>query len=107
MNKNIEKQVMAGVAAIYVARRLTSPGALKAYALFVSFVGVAAFASLPHVAANFIHVESSGLPAVATFLLAAVTKTNFVVQAALVVGTVALLSLARDIVRPVSGRMFA
>ena len=107
MNTKIEKQVMAGVAAIYVVRRLTSPGALKAYALFVSFVGVAAFASLPHVAANFIHVESSGIPAMFAFLLAAVTKTNFVVQVALVVGTVALLSLVRDVVRPVSDRVFA
>ncbi len=107
MNK-LEKQVMAGVAAIYVARRLTSPGAVKTYALLLSLVGIAAFVSLPHVAANFIHAESSGVPALVAFLLSAVTKTNFVVQAALVVGTVALLSLARDMVRsPVSQRSFA
>ena len=102
----IEKQVMAGVAAIYVTRRLVSTSALKGYALLVSFVGVVAFVSLPHVAANFIHIESAGLPAMGAFLLTAITKTNVVVQTALVVGAVALFSLAKDAVRP-AHRIFA
>ncbi len=98
---------MAGVVVIYIVRRLTSRRALKTYALFLSLVGVALFASLPHVFANFLHAESVGLPATGLFLLSAITKTNFVVQAALLVGVVALFSIVRDMVRSRDSRHFA
>ena len=98
---------MAGVAVIYVVRRLTSQRALKAYALFLSLLGVALFASLPHVFSNFLHAESEGLPAMGPFLLSAITKTNFIVQAALLIGVVALFSIVRDMLRPSDSRHFA
>jgi hypothetical protein len=106
MNK-FERNIMAGVAVIYIVRRLTSQRALKAYALFFSLLGVALFASLPHVFNNFLHVESEGLPAMGPFLLSAITKTNFVVQAALLVGVVVLFSIARDLFKPSDSRHFA
>jgi hypothetical protein len=98
MNK-LERNVMASVAVIYVTRRLTSQRALKAYALLLSFIGIVFFASVPHVLANFMHIGSAGLPAIYTFLLSAVTKTNFVVQVALIIGVATLVSLTRDLTR--------
>jgi len=97
---------MASVAVIYVTRRLTSPRALKAYALVLSFVGVVFFASIPNVVANFMHIGSAGIPAIYTFFLSAVTKTNFVVQIALILGGAAFVSLLRDVVTP-QHRQFA
>lgn len=96
MNSNIEKNIMAGVAAIYVGRKLSSRKALEAYALLASIVGIALFTSLPHVVSNLLHVESAGFPAVATFFLSAVVKTNLIVQAALLVGAIAGFLLVRD-----------
>ncbi len=93
MNKsNIEQQVMASVAVVYMARQLTSATALKVYALCVSLAGVAAFVSVPHVAANFFAVESGGFSSIATYLLSAVTGTRLVVQLAL--GVVALIGVS-------------
>lgn len=103
----LEQKVMAGVAAVYIARRLKSPRALKAYTLFLSCVGILFFASVPNVLANFAHVGSTGLPAIGLFLFTAVMKTTAVVQIALVLGVVALVSLARDVVSSSVRQQFA
>ena len=103
----IKQQVMASVALIYITRRLTSPRALKAYALLLSFGGVVLFASVPHVVANFVHIGSAGLPAIGIFLLSAVTKTNLVVQLALLMGGIAVTSLMRDMLSKTPNRRFA
>jgi len=105
--KSLEQKVMAGVATIYLARLFTSARALKAYALFLASLGVVLFASVPHVVANFLSVGGKGFPAVYTFLLSAVTETSFVVQVGLLVAAVALVSLVRDIARPVEAPNFA
>lgn len=98
---------MAGVAVIYITRRLTSPRACKAYALVSSFIGIAFFASVPQVVANFLHAESVGILAFGPFLLSAVSKTNGVVQVALLVAIAALFSIARDMVKASQLRHFA
>ncbi len=98
-NTTIEQQVMASVAVVYAARQLTSATALKVYALGVSLAGVAAFVSVPHVAANFIAVESGGLGSITSYLLSAVTGTRLVVQLALGVATVAGVSFVVDAAR--------
>ncbi len=95
----IETQVMASVAAIHAARRLTGRTALELYALGVSLAGVATLVSIPNIAANFSNVAQLGLSAIATFLVAAITNTTLFVQLALVVGAFALVFLCADLVR--------
>ena len=101
MASTIEKNVMAAVRVAYVGRLLGSATALKVYAFAISVVGVAAFVSVPHVAANFMAVANGGFGAVTVFLLAAVTQTKVMVQAALLVGMFALASLGLEAVRSV------
>ncbi len=98
MNK-LEQKIMASVAAIYLVRRLTSRRALKAYALLLSFLGIVAFVSLPHVAVNLFHVENHGFSALATYFLSAVTKTTVVVQLSLLISMIAAFSLGYDVLR--------
>ena len=92
---------MAAVRVAYVGRLLTSATALKVYAFGLSAIGVAAFVSVPHVAANFMAVAGGGLGAMTVFLLAAVAQTKFMVQAALLVGLFALASLGLEAVRSI------
>ena len=106
MNK-LERNIMAGVAVIYVVRKLTSRRAVECYALFLSAFGITLFVSLPHVAANFVHVESVGLPATGLYILSAVEKTNLIVQAALMLGVVAAFSLLRGVFRQGEPSRFA
>lgn len=89
----VERQVMAGVALIYTARVLTSRVALKCYALVFSLIGIAVFASLPHVTQNLLAVSGGGVDDVAIFFLTAVASTTLVVQFALAFGAVAAASL--------------
>ncbi len=103
----LEQQIMAGVAAVYLGRLLTSARAIKVYTLFIAVVGIIFFASVPHVVENFAHVQRAGLPAIGGFFLSAVTKTKLVVQIALLVGVVALMSFAPEIARRSEGRSFA
>lgn len=101
--KNIEQQVMASVGVIYTARRLTSMTAFKAYALAVSFAGIAAFVSVSNVMQNFASVlQSGGVDRILNYVLVAVTQTTLPVQLALLMGTMALLSLAVEMVRSVT-----
>jgi hypothetical protein len=106
-NNDMEKRVMAGVAAIYVARKFSSRRALKTYALLASALGIAAFTSVPQVLTNFIHIESYGLPAMGAFFISAVTRTSLLVQAALVVGFITALSLMKEAVLRGETRNFA
>ncbi len=103
----VEQKVMAGVAAIYVARRFTSRTALECYALFFSAFGITLLVSLPHVLANILIVESHGLPALGFYFLTAITKTNLLVQITLVVGVAGLTSLIFDVVQATNYRRFA
>lgn len=99
MRTKIEQQVMAGVGTVYVARKLVSRTALECYALFLCAFSITLFVSLPHVFLNFESITASGLPGIVGFILSAVLGTKLVVQLTLVVGTVALLALARDVTR--------
>ena len=98
-NTTIEQQVMAAVAVVYTGRVLASAGALKIYALLFSVGGIVSFVSLPHVAANFLAVESDGVGNAGMYIVSAVVSTTLVVQIALALGTVAGILLVRDTVR--------
>lgn len=95
----IEERVMAGVAMVYVARRLMSRTALECYALFLSAFCLTLFVSLPHVEHNFLVVERGGLPSTATYLVSAVLNTRVAVQAVLLLGVVAVALLVWDAAR--------
>lgn len=95
----IEQQVMAGVAVAYALRKLTSRTALECYALFVCAFIVTFFVSLPHVFQNLLSVAEGGIPTIMLFLFSAVVGTKLLVQVALGVGAVALMTLARDLAR--------
>lgn len=98
MNK-IEQQVMAGVAAVYVARKLVSRTALECYALFVSSFCLTLFVSLSSVEHNFFAVERGGLPSVYTYIIDALIHTSLLVQGVLTVGAVALFLVLVDLAR--------
>ncbi len=95
----IEQQVMAGVAVVYAARKLTSRLALECYALALSVAGLAFFASLPHVFANLAQVAQGGAVSIGVFFISAVLGTKLVVQLALLIGAVALVAMGVDIAR--------
>lgn len=95
----IEQKVMASVGVIYTARRLASMTALKVYALALSCVGLVAFVSVSNVLHNFVDAMSGGVGKVFSYSFVAVTSTTLPVQAVLMVGVLALLSLAADMAR--------
>ncbi|MCX6819833.1 MAG: hypothetical protein NT019_00890 [Candidatus Adlerbacteria bacterium] len=99
MKSKIEQQVMASVAVVYTARRLTSRFALECYALVLSFVGTVFFVSLPHVAANLSNVASGGVGSIEAFIISAVLGTKLIVQLALLVGACALVAMGVDMSR--------
>jgi hypothetical protein len=95
----IEQQVMAGVAVVYTARKLTSRFALECYALALSFAGAAFFVSLPNVFQNLTHVAHGGVVSIGVFFLTAILQTKLVVQIAVLVGAAALMALGVDVAR--------
>lgn len=102
MAKNIskiEQQVMAGVAVVYTARRLTSRFALECYALTLSLAGAAYFVSLPNVLSNLTHVAQGGLVSIGVFFVSAVLHTKLVVQVATLIGMVSLILMGVDVAR--------
>lgn len=103
---NIEKNVMASVAAIYAFRLATGFTALKIYMLIASALGLIFLVSLPNVVQNFLHVAGSGAGGISTFMASAFFGTTFFVQAALLLGLFAAFSLAFDFVRAFSSRSF-
>lgn len=99
MKNSIEQQVMATVAVVYVARRLTSRTALELYALVVSTVGIVAFVSVSNVTANLVNAAQNGIESIVVYMVAAILGTTIVVQIALVLGVVAFLLLVSDIIK--------
>ncbi len=99
---------MAGVAVIYAVRRLTSRTALECYALFVSAFSVTMLVSLSHVTANLILVSHRGLISLVLYFFSAVLGTTLVVQIALVIGTLATLSILKNTLgRTIAPTVFA
>jgi hypothetical protein len=99
MTSNIEKKVLASVAAIYVGRALVSKTALECYALFLSSFCLTLLVSLPNVGRNVLLVGHHGLPAVGAYLLSALLNTSHVVQVLAAVGGLALLLVMVDALR--------
>lgn len=97
-----EERVMANVAVIYTARKLTSKRALAFYALAVSALGIISTVSLTNVFQNFALVAQAGIPSVVGFILAALFTTKIAVQASLLVASCALVALMVDTVRPLT-----
>lgn len=96
---------MAGVAMIYAVRALMSVTALKLYVLGLSFAGIVAFVSVSHVVQNFEHVAAGGPPSITLFIVSAVLSTTIVVQLALALATVSLVSLVAPAIRSVATRV--
>ncbi len=96
---NLEQKIMANVAMVYTARKMVGRTALKFYTLVLSFVGIAFFVSVPHVAQNFGGVAQGGVGSVMFFVLTAVLSTTILVQIALLLGVVAFASLVGDYLR--------
>ena len=99
---NIERQVMASVAVIYVARKLLSHTALEVYVFAASLFAIWKLVWVTRVLQNFSTAEHNGLNAVGNYLLVAVSHTNIAVQLTLLVGALAFISLLVDFVRSIS-----
>ncbi len=95
----IEKNVMANVALIYTARKFMSRTALKLYVCVACLWGLA---SLVWVAKVFENLATVGVAGSLQFFIAALINTDMLVQLTLIVGAVAALSLAADLVRSVA-----
>ncbi len=96
MQSKIEQQVMAGVRVVYMARQLVSATALKLYVCALSLYGLGRLVWVSHVFENWSHV---GLQGTLQFVASAVLNTHLPVQIALLILTVAALSLIRDLAR--------
>ena len=107
MQSKIESQVMASVAVVHTARRMVSLTALKVYALVASVYALGILVWVARVQENLLHAANNGVLALGNFVLVALAHTNMVVQAVLLVATVALVSLAVDLVRSLSSRRAA
>lgn len=100
----IEQQVMASVAVIHTTRRIFSATALKVYALVASVYALGILVWVSEIQANFFHAMNNGVLAVGNYVLVALTQTELAVQAVLLVATVALFSLALDVMRSLTPR---
>lgn len=96
MTSNIEKNVMGAVRTVYIARQLTSATALKLYVCAASLWGIGQLVWVSKVLENLANV---GFANSVQFALAAVLQTDLLVQAALLVGALAAVSLFFDLVR--------
>ena len=95
----IEQRVMAGVAAIHVARKALSRTALECYALFVSAFGLTMLVSLSSVEQNLLSVAQGGVTNIFNFSLVAFTNTSHVVQGIVLLASVALVFMLADLAR--------
>lgn len=98
MQTKIEQQVMAGVAVIHTARRAVSATALKVYTLVASVYALGILVWVSRIQENLLEVMNGGVLAVGNYVLFAISHTSMAVQATLVVATVALFSLAFDLI---------
>lgn len=99
MTSKIERQVMAGVGSIYIARTLTNTTALKIYALILSVWMFGRLVWVSKVFDNFFAVEKNGVGSVGNYLLYAIEHTHLAVQLTLLVAAVAFIGLVIDTVR--------
>ena len=99
---NIENNVMAAVRVIHIGRALVGKTALELYALTLSFAGIATMVSVSSVLQNFALVAGNGVVGIGAFVVAAILKTNILVQVALVLATCSLALLVRDMVQSFS-----
>ena len=95
----IENKVMAGVAGVYLARKIVSRTALKCYALFISAFGLTTLVSVSNVGHNFASVAQGGVANIANFFLVAFANTSHVVQGIVLLATVALFCMLVDLAR--------
>ena len=103
-SSKIERQVMASVGAIYLARTLTNLTALKIYALILSVWGIGRLVWVSRILDNFFAVEKHGIGSIANYLFVAVEHTNIAVQLTLFVAALALVSLVVDFVKSVTSQ---
>ncbi|MDQ5955131.1 MAG: hypothetical protein QG621_134 [Patescibacteria group bacterium] len=97
----IEQQVMAGVAGIYLARKMLSRTALECYALFASAFSLTMLVSVSSVERNFISVAEGGLANILNFSIVAFANTSYVVQGTVLLAAIALAGMLADLVRAV------
>jgi hypothetical protein len=102
MQSAIERQVMAAVGVIYVARLLVSRTAVELYVLAASSVAIWQLTWVHKVFENFFTALRGGLPDVSTYLLVAVTHAHLAVQLTLVVAAVAGITFILDMARALS-----
>lgn len=98
---------MASVGVVHTARRLVSWTALKVYALVASVYALGILVWVARVQENLLSAANNGVLALGNFVLVALAHTSVVVQAVLLVATVALVSLAVDLVRTLSSKQAA
>ena len=95
---------MASVGVVHTARRAVSSTALKSYALVASVYALGILVWVSEVQANFLSAMNGGVLALGNYVLVALAHAELAVQAVLLVATVALVSLAIDLVRTLSER---
>ncbi len=95
----MEKNIIASVYVIYIARKITSRIAIECYILLASFIGMVMLVSLPHIAQNFSMSAQHGLVSMGSFTLSALMATRLSVQIVLLIACAALFFLLRDILR--------
>lgn len=95
----VEDKVMAGVAGIYLARKVLSRTALECYALFVSAFSLTMFVSVSNIEHNLASVAQGGVANIANFFLVAFANTSHVVQGIVMLATIALLFMLADLAR--------
>jgi hypothetical protein len=102
MQSKIEQQVMAGVATIYMARKLVSATALKLYVCALSLYGLAQLVWVSRVFENF---SAVGWGNALQFATSAILNTDFTVQLTFFAFMIAAVWLLVDLTRiPVSSR---
>lgn len=104
MSSKIEQQVMASVGVIYVARQLVSRTALKLYVCVATLWGIGQLVWVARVFENLSHVGINGF---VHFVTVALLNTDILVQAALVIGAIAFVSLLTDLVKPVANQQLS
>lgn len=108
MTTKIQQQVMASVAAIYIARRLTSVRVLSAAVAFASMLALWKFVWVHRVLENFASAQSRGADTLGNYIVTAVSHAHAPVQIALLCAIAAAGILVADIIRSSSrGRSLA
>jgi hypothetical protein len=99
MQSTIETRVMANVGAIYTARKIFGPVALKLYVLALSGLALWKLVWVTRIEQNLLQVMNGGVVAVWNYATYAILHTNVVVQITLAVATIAFVMLVADLIR--------